>query len=58
MGATAPIDIEERLFAPIDFDEKPNIMHQFRQFSCENASYQETLHPSIKNHKEGPVLRV
>ena len=54
MGATAPIDFEKSLIAPIDFDEKPNIMNEFWQFSCENAGYKETLHPSIKIPKEGP----
>ena len=32
MGAAAPIDFEKSLIAPIDFDEKPNIIISFDNF--------------------------
>ena len=56
MGATAPIDFEKSLIAPIDFDEKPKSIHRFWQFSCENEGCKGILHPSIKIPKDCPVF--
>ena len=44
--------------APIDFDGKLNSIHWFWQFSFENDGYSETLHPLIKNPKEGPDVQL
>ena len=54
MGATAPIDFEKCLIAPIDFDKKPYSIHRFRQFPCEIEGYIETLHTSIQIPKDEP----
>ena len=53
MGATAPINFEKSLIAPIDFYEKHYNVHRFWQSSSKNGGYTETLHPSIKISKDG-----
>ena len=54
MGAIAPIDVEKCLFAPIDFDKKAYCNHHLLSLMGENLLFITSLHPSIKNPKEGP----
>ena len=56
MGATAPINFEKSLIAPIDSDPKHYSMSRFRQFSSENGGCKEILHPLIEIAKEGPAF--
>ena len=58
MGAIAPIDFEKCLFAPIDFDKKAYCNHHFLSLMGANLLFITSLHPSIKNPKEGPVTSI
>ena len=58
MGAIAPIDFEKCLFAPIDFDKKAYCDHHFLSLMGANLLFITSLHPSIKDPKEGPDIRI
>ena len=55
MGAIAPINFEKCLFATIDFDTKAYCNHHFLSLMGANLLFITSLHPSIKNPKEGPA---
>jgi len=56
MGAIAPINFEKCLFAPIIFDKKAYCNHHFLSLMGANLLFITSLHPLIKNPKEGPGL--